>query len=189
MKQLLVIIAICCGVVFASAQKLVEYRINTNYGFTDPDGNKNVVVEFPGKSAHQIYTALAINIGLMYNKPNDVMYGVEDELITVSGYSNEFCKAGGNTWSARYSIIFRIKDGKVLVHNPSIYSLTSNGYPITNRKTLDFKDLIRQYWYDDNTGKFLVDQSKNMEACEARIMDIVNMILGVFPSGEIPSEW
>lgn len=51
------------------AQNPIEYRINSYYGFSDPNGNKDIVVEFPGKSDHEIYTMMAVKIGVLYYEP------------------------------------------------------------------------------------------------------------------------
>lgn len=65
-------IALCfaiSAIVSSIAQNPIEYRINSYYGFSDPNGNKDIVVEFPGKSAHEIYTMMAVNIGVLDYEP------------------------------------------------------------------------------------------------------------------------
>ena len=69
------------------AQNPIEYRINSYYGFSNPNGNKDIVVEFPGKSDHEIYTMMAVNIGVLYYEPEEVFYGVSDAFISVGGHS------------------------------------------------------------------------------------------------------
>lgn len=59
---------------------------------SDPNGKKDIVVNFPGKTAREIYTMIAVNIGVLYYQPSEVMYGVQDALISVSGHSSDFCR-------------------------------------------------------------------------------------------------
>lgn len=174
------------GVGMAFGQKAVEFRINPEFGFSDPEGKKDIIVNFPGKTAHQIYTMMAVNIGQMYYNPAEVMYGVEDQFISVCGYSSDFCQAGGFQFSAKYSIRFLIKDGKVLVVNPDIYSISSGNYA-SSRREFTFPDLIKKYWYAN--GQFISSESNNMSACEANMSRVVNKILGIEPVYRAPVNW
>ena len=88
MKKLIVLCIAISAFVPANAQKPIDFRINASLGFSDPDGNKNIIVNFPDKTAHEIYTMMATNIGILYYEPNEVMYGVQDALISVSGFSS-----------------------------------------------------------------------------------------------------
>ena len=59
------------AILTAIAQNPIEYRLNSNYGFSDPNGKKNIIVNFPRKTAREIYTKMAVNIGVLYYQPSD----------------------------------------------------------------------------------------------------------------------
>lgn len=188
--RIIFILAVACGFLSVSAQKPVDLRINTVYGFSDPDGNKDIVVNFPGKTAHEIYTMMAVNIGVLYYEPDEVMYGVEDTFISVCGSDNDFCRSGDNKWSAKYILKFIIKDGKVLLLNPSIKSLkTKDNSSYSYYKELDFIDFINQYWYNKETQQFITAESTNRRLCQDNITDIINIILGIKPMKSVPENW
>lgn len=177
------------AIVPAVAQNPIDFRINTTSGFSDPDGNKNIVVNFPGKTAHEIYTMMAINIGVMYYEPNVVMYGVPDALISVSGHSSDFCRNGDQKWSAKYDLKFIIRDEKVLVLNPTVRNLTEVKSPSFSANNMGFIEFINLYWYNRELGQFVSSESNNMSLCESELSRITNQILGIRPLGIIPKDW
>ncbi len=190
MKKLLFAICIAISAIFpAISQNPVDFRINASYGFSDPDGKKDIVVSFPGKTAHEIYTMMAINIGVMYYQPAEVMYGVQDALISVSGHMNDFCRNGDQKWSARYDLKFIIKDGKVLVLNPTIRNLAEDKTTLYSAKRLEFVDFVNRYWYNREVGQFVSSESNNMSLCESAINRVTNQILGITPLGLLPTNW
>lgn len=191
MRKIVLILTLFLSVISAAqAQTAVDYCVNNGCGLSDSNGKKDIVVYFPGKSAHQIYTLMATNIGVLYNDPGEVMYGVDDAFIAVRGHSDDLCTTGSQKWSANYTLRFVIKDEKVLILNPSI-TLKSKDYSLkkTVGREIDFVDFINQYWYDNNTGQFISSESQNMRSCELEISGIVNYILGILPSNTIPTNW
>lgn len=175
----------------AIAQNPIEYRLNSNYGFSGPNGKKDIVVNFPGKTAREIFTMMAVNISVLYYQPSEVMYGVQDALVSVSGYSSDFCRNGDQKWAAKYDLKFIIQDEKVLILNPIIRNLT-----LTERRSLSnltsnlsFIDFINQYWYNREVGQFVLSEANNMSQCESEISRITNQILGLSPIGIIPENW
>lgn len=191
MKKFLIIVCFAISAIATViAQKPVDFRINASLGFSDPNGSENIVVNFPGKSAHEIYTMMAINVGVMYYDPDEVMYGVQDALISVSGYSSDFCRNGNQKWCAKYDLKFVIKDEKVLVLNPTIRNLkekTTSKLSAINQ--LSFIDFINQYWYNRELEQFVSTESNNMSLCESEVNRIANQILGISPLGIIPTNW
>ncbi len=190
MKRILFTLClVICAIFPAIAQNLIEYRINANYGFSDPNGKKDIVVNFPGKKAREIYTMMAVNIGVLYYQPSEVMYGVQDALISVSGHSSDFCRNGDQKWSAKYDLKFIIKDGKVLILNPTIRNLTEDRALSKIVSKLSFVDFINRYWYNQEVGQFVTSEASNMSLCESEISRITNQILGLSPIGFIPENW
>lgn len=190
MKRILFAFFIAMNTIFtAISQSPVDFRINASYGLSDPDGKKDIVVSFPGKTAHEIYTMMAINIGIMYYQPAEVMYGVQDALISVSGHMSDFCRNGDQKWSAKYDLKFVIKDGKVLVLNPTIRNLTEDKTPSYSAKRLEFVDFVNHYWYNRELGQFVSSESGNMSLCESAISRVANQILGITPLGLLPVNW
>ena len=189
MKKLIVLCIAISAFVPANAQKPIDFRINASLGFSDPDGNKNIIVNFPDKTAHEIYTMMATNIGILYYEPNEVMYGVQDALISVSGFSSDFCRNGAQKWSAKYILKFIIKEGKVLVLNPKVLNLTDNKTMSLSAQKLTFVDFINKYWYNRELGQFASSESTNMSLCESEINSVTNRILGITPLGILPTNW
>ncbi len=178
------IIGFDCG-----AQKPVKLKINNWYGFANESGEKDFEVTFPGHTSHDIYSMMAINIGLCYYEPDDVMYGVEDKLICVVGSNNNFCQNGFQTWTGKYTLRFMIKDGKVLVLCPSIKQITQNGVELLKQKKMSFTDFISTYWYDKDNGDFNETEAHNMDRCENEMARIINMILGLIPVNAKAQDW
>ena len=176
-----------CGSIFSKDP--VELRINTAKGFLSPNEKDFIVVEIPGKSVHQIYVDMAVNIGLLYVKPNEVMYGVEDKYISVRAHSNNFCNTDTITWEAYYKLEFLIKDEKVLVFMPSVESVEQKNVPFLQKQKMSFPELITKYWYDKSIGKFIPSENNNMIACEDDMVRTINMILGFRQIKNIPEGW
>lgn len=190
MKKLTFVLVLMIGAISAFAQKPVDFRINTESGFSDINSNQNIVVEFPGKSAAEIYNMMAVNIGELYYAPQELMYGVPGEYISVSCNVADFCKAGTTTWKGRYKLSFVIKDGKVLVLKPSVQEVSVMRNASTLRaEELSFTDFIMGYWYDKAAGKFKSSESDNMKNCESGVNKTINMILGIIPLNTIPANW
>lgn len=183
---LLLMMAVAFG---AAAQQPVKFVLSSGaHCFTGlPEKKDYIVVDFPGKSAHELYNMIAVNVGMMYYKPCEVMYGVQDAFIAVYNYEDRFCRPGSqNYFSANYTLRFAIKDGKVLVMYPLIQNL-KQGVGL-GASSMSFFDFVHTYWYKN--GDFVNAENDNMVACETMINNLINQLLGLRGySGELPSDW
>ena len=91
--------------------------------FLTKDGKGFAVVEYEGKTAHELYQMIASNISSAYNDPSQVMSGVEDTSIKVRAYCASlvqkkmiFTFNGGGY----YQLEFKFKDGRIRVNAPYI---------------------------------------------------------------------
>lgn len=185
MKKLILCIAIFLGTFLGSAEaKSVRFTINTDHGFSTTDGSLYAIVEFPGKSAHDIYNMMATNIGLWYYQPQEVMYGVEDRFISVTTSESNFCSNGSQTWSAQYFLKFLIKDGKVLVLSPKVREVSAN-----YSTKMKFTEFITKYWYDSTNQTFIESEQNNMILTEIVVNSTINTILGIISIDIVPDQW
>lgn len=101
----------------------VWFDLQPDGQFLTKDGKDFVVVEYEGKTAHELYQMIATNIGSAYNDPSKVMSGVEDASIKVRAYCPNLVQKkliltfnGG----AYYQLEFKFKDGRIRVSAPYI---------------------------------------------------------------------
>ena len=52
------------------------------------DGKDYIIIEYPNKSAHEIYEALNSNIVKLFNDAKDVTNGVEDKTLSIRAYTD-----------------------------------------------------------------------------------------------------
>lgn len=185
MKNLLLSLTCLLCICTSFGQTPVNFYINYQTGLSDKEGCKDIVVEMPGKSAHDIYTSIAFNVGLIYNNPAEVMYGVEDRLVTVAGTDSNLCHVGSESWRTSYLLRFVIKDGKILILCPSVRLRQSS----LSSQQISFTDFINQYWYNKATDTWAAAEDANMLKCRQGINDLINEILGITPLGILPDQW
>lgn len=103
----------------------------TPKGFSDSaDDQKNyVVLDFPGKTKSEIYTATLLFLNKQFNNPNNVISAITNEQIVVNSIDS---KAVLGDLDYYYNDVYTFKDGKIK-YEPTIKQLEfSQGY----RKTV-----------------------------------------------------
>lgn len=84
-------ISLFCVSVNAQDIKLV---LNDSCDFVSNDGKDYVVIEYPGKTAHEIYEGIQANVVKYFNDAKNVTNSVPDKAISVRAFSDnliEFC--------------------------------------------------------------------------------------------------
>lgn len=70
-----------------SAQN-IKLALNDSCDFVSEEGKNYFIVEYPGKTAHEIYEGIYTNIVKIYNDAKDVTNSVPDKAISVRAFSN-----------------------------------------------------------------------------------------------------
>ncbi len=135
MKKILFLLLLCFPV-FSNAQFLL-----TPKGFiSSEDQTKDFVVyNFEGKSQKELFTKVLSFATSTYNSPKDVISKVENEMITLTGFQPDKIGFGGiikMTYDLNYTLVIKIKDGKIRLDAPTFDCKSFNGDKI-NRLTLD----------------------------------------------------
>lgn len=109
------------------AQTPVNFTMRMDGTFLDPENKSYTVVEFPGRSAKDLYDEVLMNVLYSYVQPADVVSYVPEKMIKVRGYKSgtKFTDSDNITRSGDmyYTIIFYFKDGKVKVMAPSLENI------------------------------------------------------------------
>lgn len=110
--------------------------ISQSYFELTPDGLRPAnnpgkdfcILNFDGMDQEQLYKNFLIQFTSMYVSPKDVISKVENEVITINGFSKRAIvyKIGKNPaieFDISYTITFMFKDGAVRINPPSIISM------------------------------------------------------------------
>lgn len=72
----------------------IKIAIDDSCNIVSADGKQYVVVEYPGKTAHEIFEGISTNIVKYYNDAKNVANNVQDKAISIRAFSDnliEFC--------------------------------------------------------------------------------------------------
>lgn len=190
MRKLLFIFAMLMPFLM-SAQDAVQFVLTSDGLYKAENGEDYIVVPFEGKSSHQIYQELASNINSLYNKPSEVMTGVEDASIKVRAISDDIIRARlmglGQSESGYYQLEFKIKDGRVRVSapyiEPQVWYVTNKG-----RSYSDFAPLVKKHFNKDGSlkdGK----RAEDYAIIVSKMNGIINAILNLSASQDSSEDW
>lgn len=79
---------------FSAKAQDIKLAINDSCEFVSQDGKSYIIVEYPGKTAHEIYEGISTNIVKYFNDAKNVTNSVPDKAISVRAFSNnliEYC--------------------------------------------------------------------------------------------------
>lgn len=65
----------------------IKLELNDSCEFVSPDGKSYLIVEYPGKTAHEIYEGIYTNVVKYYNDAKNVTNSVPDKIISVRAFS------------------------------------------------------------------------------------------------------
>lgn len=170
-----------------SAQDIVLFHVTPTGSFISQNGEDFAVVEFEGKSAHEIFQTLASNASSIYNDPSKVMSTVDDASVKIRAIT-EICKNKGlgitiGAWLGYYQLEFRIRDGRVRVSAPIIEPyLKDSNFKKPDRKYIGFV----QGLFKDGVVK--EKKKDEYDALNLKVNSIINMILGSTQS-EKEQDW
>jgi hypothetical protein len=111
---------------FTKAQE--SYFKLTPTGFTAD----YIVLEYPGKSKEDLYKKTLLFLNKKYTSPKDVVSKVENESISVNGYSpNSIRRNKLHVFNMDYKIVLEFKDGKIRVNAPTFELTAFNSHQQT----------------------------------------------------------
>lgn len=100
------------------------FRLQPDATYLSEEGKDFIVVDYPGKSAQDLYQQVLGNVTLTYNSPKDVVSTQQDKIISVNGLAKDFGYIGTVNgryyYNMMYVISFQFKDEKVRINAPSI---------------------------------------------------------------------
>lgn len=79
---------------FSANAQDIKLSINDSCDFVSQDGKSYIVVEYPGKTAHDIYDGILTNVVKYFNDAKNVTNSVPDKAISVRAFSDnliEYC--------------------------------------------------------------------------------------------------
>ena len=119
----LLLLAVVLAVVLY-AQESVYFVIKPTGAFELEGGGDFAVVEFPVKSAAELYAMVKSNVLSYYNAADEVMSESDGEMISIYAYDDKIWRVNSlgatGIYGGYYKLVFRFKDGKVRVDAPSI---------------------------------------------------------------------
>lgn len=92
-KKLLLSFVVSLACFSVNAQD-IKLAINDSCEFVSNDGKDYVVIEYPGKTAHEIFEGIQTNVVKYFNDAKNVTNSVPDKAISVRAFSDnliEFC--------------------------------------------------------------------------------------------------
>ncbi len=175
-NKILLFIAFSLICLIGYGQQTVEFKVYPDGSFRTEDGKDFVVVEFEGKSAHEIFQELSVNVNSMYNNPSKVMSTVEDASIKIRAISDlvKTRRLGIPIyWSGYYQLEFQIKDGRVRVSAPFVETYLNDGAPKYNERK--FKKLVGSFFTDGEVKENKMDEYATLNL---KFFYLINTILG-----------
>lgn len=185
MKKVLLSLALASLALIGFAQS--NFSINNKCGFDAPEGKNFMVIPFEGKSAHELYDMVRVNVGKTYNSPKEVMSVVEDKSISIYAtadgiYKDNFFLVTG-TYQSKYSLNFEFKDGKIKVDAPL---LGSGMVKYSNGKFESFDDTaeeLTKHLFEKN-GEPKKKKLNKIKAIEGYFNNLINKLITVNNTAE-----
>lgn len=192
MKKFILLILLLLPMI-AEAQEKVNFVLMPNGTYQTEDGKDFVVISFEGKTAHEIYQELAMNVASTYNDPSEVMSGIDDSMIKIRAYSkcivSYMSLAGSQTCSGYYQLEFKIRDGRVRVSAPYIEETVIHTAPFGGDSNTEyrFQSLTKKYF--DKNGELKQNRKEDYDAVVAKMNDVINRILYSSSIQDADEDW
>lgn len=131
---------------FFSTSVFSQFKLTID-GFFTEDDKEYLVLNYPEKSAEEMYNQTLMFIHSVYKIPDAVINEVKNEMITVSGFKKDAVGTGkvlGSylaVWDLQYTISFQFKDDRVRINAPN-FECTGNSDGKETRLVLHGKNSI-----------------------------------------------
>lgn len=185
MKKFLSIAAFCLAAISASAQS-VDFKISPDGTFHTRDGRNFVVVPFQGKTAHQIFSSIFVNVSEVYKDPKQkVIITIDGSSVSVRAYDPKLTFVNpGEYCGGYYNLNFEIKDGKVKVDAPEVDDILTRTKDGVREK--DFSKLTRS-WYQE--ASLQTKYQDNAVYTESEFNAFINGVLTGNFVGDSDNDW
>ena len=173
-KIVLLLCALFFSFYWADAQKSYFY-LQHDGSFITSEGKNYVVVYFPDRTKNELYNQVLINVSSIYVNPNSVISKIENEMISINGYSSEFpgvtikgILSGFYTAGATYTLKIFFKDGKIRIDAPQIISVGEAN--VTFNHWLNYHKIYKDY-QPNPKHQYTIDH------CNRHVNNLIHCIL------------
>lgn len=179
-KSLLLLMALMPLICFGQ----INFKLNGNGCFESQDGKDYIVVNCEGKTAHELYDIVRINVGKTYNSPKMVMSVVEDKSIAIFAYVQDIIIEGNFiakiSYECDYNLQFDFKDGKIKIGAPKLGEMAWQKSAIDRMKYDNYSasNIISKKFFDKK-GKAKKKKIKDIEKIEARFNALLNALVAI----------
>lgn len=176
----------------ADAQEMVHFILKPNGTYQTEEGNDYVIINFEGKTAHQIFQELASNVASTYNNPSKVMSTVEDASIKIRAYSDDiiygmpFGYIKIQPHGGYYQLEFKIRDGRVRVSAPFIEDELEWFDYQSKRSKLSFRTTVKKFFKD---GVLQEKKKKYYDHAVYKMNNTINKILYTSTIQDTMEDW
>lgn len=179
-KSLLLLLALMPLVCFGQN----NFKLNGSGCFETQDGKDYVVLPCDGKTAHELYDIVRINVGKTYNSPKMVMSVVEDKSIAISAYVQDIIIEGNFvakvSYECDYNLQFDFKDGKIRVGAPKLGEMVWKKSAIDRMTYDDYSaSTVISKKFFDKKGKPKKKKMKDIEKIEERFNELLNALVAI----------
>lgn len=179
-KSLLLLMALVPFICFGQ----INFKLNGSGCFEAQDGKDYIVVNCDGKTAHELYDIVRINVGKTYNSPKMVMSVVEDKSIAIFAYVQDIIIEGNFiakiSYECDYNLQFDFKDGKIRVGAPKLGEMVWQKITIDRMKYDNYSasNIISKKFFDKN-GKAKKKKMKDIEKIEKEFNTLLDALVAI----------
>lgn len=179
-KSLLLLMALVPFICFGQ----INFKLNGSGCFEAQDGKDYIVVNCDGKTAHELYDIVRINVGKTYNSPKMVMSVVEDKSIAIFAYVQDIIIEGNFiakiSYECDYNLQFDFKDGKIRVGAPKLGEMVWQKSAIDRMKYDNYSasNIISKKFFDKN-GKAKKKKMKDIEKIEKEFNTLLDALVAI----------
>ena len=180
-KSLLLLMALMPLVCFGQ----INFKLNGSGCFEAQDGKDYIVVTCEGKTAHELYDIVRINVGKTFNSPKTVMSVVEDKSIAILAISENFIAESTflatENYKCDFNLQFDFKDGKIKVGAPALGELKwfKSAIDLLKYGNENSASVIISKKFFDKKGKAKKKKIKDIEKIEARFNALLNALVAI----------
>ena len=190
MKKFLFSLLLAVIAVGASAQKdstnLIWFEIQKGGFFATEDGKDFIVYKQEGKTAKELFDMVCVNVGKIYQSPQNVMSTVEGKSVSIRAISQSclYRKLLGmkDYYTVHYNLFFEFKDGRIKINAPVINSIYSS-----NHNEAYFSKIAKSYFTSKGEKKKSADEYR--VTAELYFCKLLSDIVGKYEDKTKKDDW
>lgn len=178
-KKLFLCFVLLCFANIAFAQ--ANFKLHANGQFATEGGQDYIVVSFEGKSAHDLYSMLTMNVTSIYNNASKVMNTVEDSMVKIRGFADDgtlfpYVTMFNFSVETYYQLEFKVKDGRIRVSAPFVEDNATMIGGTNGPVAVSYGGMVQKHLFDKD-GTVKKKRAKDVANIELYINSIINNIL------------